>query len=188
MFIIIDHLGMSKNNALKIGVLAIILGAAAYLALRQRQPHPLAIGEGAPDFTVPAFPSGSLGLGQYHQQVVVLNFWATWCEPCVEETPSLVKFAESVRPAGVAVVGVSEDQDLAALEKFIQQFHITYAIGRDPERTLAARFGTYQFPETYILDRHGRIAEKLIGPADFDDPRLLSFVRELAHGSGSPEK
>jgi peroxiredoxin len=183
-----DRRGMSKSNALKIAVLAVILGAATYLALRQRQPHPLAIGDDAPEFTVPALPSGSLGLSQYRQQVVVLNFWATWCEPCVEETPSLVKFAESVRPAGVAVVGVSEDQDRAALEKFIQQYHITYAVGRDPDRALAARFGTFQFPETYILDRHGRIAEKLIGPVDFDDPRLLSFVQELAHGPGGPKQ
>ena len=179
---------MSKTNALKVAVLVVVLGGATYLALRQRQPRPLAIGDRAPDFALPALPSGSLDLGQFRQQVVVLNFWATWCQPCVEEAPSLETFAEIVRPEGVAVVGVSVDEDRAALEKFMGQYHITYVVGLDPDRTLAARFVTFQFPETYILDRRGRVAEKLIGAIDWTDPRLRSFVQELAHGSGGPAR
>ncbi len=176
---------MSKSNALKVAVLAVILGGAAYLAVRQRQPHPLAIGDSAPDFTVPAVPGGFLDLSKYHQQVVVLNFWATWCLPCVEETPSLVKFAEDMRTQGVTVLGVSVDEDRTALRTFMEKYGITYTVGLDSDRALAARFGTVQFPETYILDRHGRVAEKLIGAVNWDDPRLRTFVRELAHGSGS---
>ncbi len=175
---------MSKTNALKAAVLVLILGGAVYLALRQRQPRPLTIGDSAPDFTVPAFPSGSLDLSKYRRQVVVLHFWATWCPPCVEETPSLEKFAERVQSQGVVVVGVSVDEDRKALQEFIGKYGITYAIGLDPDRSLAGRFGTLQFPETYILDRHGRVAEKLVGAINWDDPRIQSFVQELARGSG----
>jgi cytochrome c biogenesis protein CcmG, thiol:disulfide interchange protein DsbE len=174
---------MSKSNALKIAVLVVILGGAAYLAVRQRQPHPLAIGDSAPDFTIPALPGGYLDLTKYPHQVVVLNFWATWCPPCVEETPSLEKFAEDMRAQGVTVLGVSVDEDRSALKKFIDKYGITYPIGLDPDRALAARFGTLQFPETYILDRHGRVAEKVIGAINWDDPRLKTFVRDLARGS-----
>jgi len=175
---------MSKTNALKATVLVVILGGAAYFALRQRQARPLAIGDRAPDFSVPALPSGSLHLKDYSGQVVVLNFWATWCPPCVEETPSLVQFAEKMRDHRVIVLSVSVDGDQKALQDFVQQYHISYPVGRDPDRSLAARFGTWQFPESYILDRHGLLAEKVANAADWDDPRIQSFVLDLARGSG----
>jgi len=110
----------------------------------------------------------------------VLNFWATWCPPCVEETPSLVRFAEKMRASQVDVVSVSEDQDAKALSEFVTQYHVTFPVGRDPDRSLAARFGTKLFPETYIFDRHGRLALKIADPANWDDPRLQEFVLELA--------
>jgi cytochrome c biogenesis protein CcmG/thiol:disulfide interchange protein DsbE len=178
-----DGSAMSKTNALKLAVLVLFLAGAVYLALRERSPRPLAIGDRAPDFTVPAVPSGSLALSKYRRQVVVLNFWATWCPPCVEETPSLEQFAERMQGQGVVVVGVSVDDNPNALQEFVRRYGITYAIGLDPDRSLAARFGTFQFPETYILDRHGRLAEKLIGAVNWDDPRIQSFVLELARGS-----
>ena len=175
---------MSKTNALKAAVLVLILGGAVYLVLHQHQPRPLTIGDNAPDVTLPAFPSGSLDLSKDRRQIVVLNFWATWCPPCVEETPSLEKFAERVQSQGVVVIGVSVDEDRKALQEFIGKYGITYAIGLDPDRSLSGRFGTFKFPETYILDRQGRVAEKLVGAVNWDDPRIQSFVQELARGSG----
>ncbi len=175
---------MSKTNAVKVLVLFLILGGAILLALRLRQPHPVDIGERAPDFTLPALTQGSLSLHDFGRQVVVLNFWATWCPPCVEETPGLEKFAEQMRPQGVTVLGVSVDQDGTALQNFATEQHLSFPILRDPDRSLAHRYGTFQFPETYIIDQDGRVAEKLIGPMDWQDPRIAAFVRELAHKSG----
>jgi cytochrome c biogenesis protein CcmG, thiol:disulfide interchange protein DsbE len=185
--IIIDTSGMRKTNALKAAILAVILGGAIYLAVRQRSPHPLAVGDAAPDFTVPAVPSGILDLSQYRQQVVVLNFWATWCQPCVEEAPSLEMFAEKMKTQGVVVLGVSVDEDRKELQQFIEKYHLDFAMGRDPDRALAARFGTFQFPETYIFDRRGRLAEKVIGATDWSDPRMERFVLELTHGARGPQ-
>ncbi len=174
---------MSKTNAVKAAILVAILGGTVYFALRQRQARPLAIGDSAPDFSVPAVPSGSLNLKNYRGQVVVLNLWATWCPPCVEETPSLEQFAEKMRDRGVIVLSVSVDEDQNALQDFIQKNHISYPVGRDPDRSLAARYGTFQFPETYILDHRGLVAEKVVGAADWDDPRIQDFVLDLARGS-----
>ena len=174
---------MSKTNVIKAAVLIVMVGGAAYFALRQRPPRPVAIGDRAPEFSVPALPSGSLDLRNYRGQIVVLNFWATWCPPCVEETPSLEQFAEKMRDRGVTVLSVSVDQNQKTLEDFIQKYHISYPVGRDPDRSLAARYGTFLFPETYILDRRGLVAEKVADAADWNDARLQNFVLDLARGS-----
>jgi peroxiredoxin len=175
---------MSKKNAVKILVLLLILGGAAFLALRLRQPHAVDIGERAPDFTLPALTQGSLSLHDFGRHVVVLNFWATWCPPCVEETPSLEKFAEQMRLQGVTVLSVSVDEDVGALQTFAAQQHLSFLIARNPDRSVANRYGTFQFPETYIIDQEGRVAEKVIGPVDWQDPRLITFVQELARRTG----
>jgi len=175
---------MSKKNAVKILVLLLILGGAIFVAWRLRQPHAVDIGERAPDFTLPALTQGSLSLHDFGRQVVVLNFWATWCPPCVEETPGLEKFAEQMRLQGVTVMGVSVDEDGTALQTFAAQQHLSFPILRDPDRSIAHRYGTFQFPETYIIDQEGRVAEKLIGPMDWQDPRIITFVRELTRKTG----
>jgi peroxiredoxin len=171
---------MSKTNVTKTLLLGLIVGTSLFFAWRQRAPHPVAIGDTAPDFTLPALNSGSLSLRHYRRQVLVLNFWATWCPPCIEEAPELEKFAEQTRTLGVTVLGVSVDQDPAALQKFIAQAHLSFPVARDPQQVVAGRYGTFKFPETYILDRDGRVAEKIIGATDWQDPRLLAFVRDLA--------
>jgi peroxiredoxin len=175
---------MSKTNAVKILVILVILGGAVFLALRLRSPRPVDIGERAPDFTLPALTRGSLSLHDFGRQVVVVHFWATWCPPCMEEAPSLEKFAEQMRFQGVTVMGVSVDQDAAALQTFAAEQHLSFPILRDPNQSIANHYGTFQFPETYIIDQDGRVAEKLIGPMDWQDPRIITFVQELARKTG----
>jgi peroxiredoxin len=173
---------MSKTNAVKILILLLILGIVAIVAARLRSPRPVDIGETAPEFTLPALTQGSLSLRDFRRHVVVLNFWATWCPPCVEETPGLEQFAEKMRAQGVTVIGVSVDQDAGAVQTFAAQQHLSFPIARDSDRSIASRYGTFQFPETYIIDRDGKVAEKLIGAVDWQDPRVSTFVQELAVG------
>lgn len=169
----------NKMQGLKIAALAAI-GGTLFLFLRPRAPRPVAIGDAAPDFSLAGLAGNPIALRNYRHRVVVLNFWATWCPPCVEETPSLEKFARQMRARNVAVIGVSVDQDPAALRKFIADYHLSYPMARDPDQALAARFGTFKFPETYIIDRDGKVAEKIIGPINWEDPRMIRFVEELA--------
>jgi len=175
---------MSKKNAVKILVVLIILGGASFVAWRMRQPHAVDIGEKAPDFTLSALTQGSISLHDFPRQVVLLNFWATWSPPCVEETPGNEKFAEQMLQQGVTVLSVSVDEDGTALKNFATDQHLSFPILRDPDRSIAHRYGTFQFPETYIIDQDGRVAEKLIGPVDWQDPRIATFVRELARRQG----
>ena len=161
----------------------VVVGALAWLTLAPRTARPVEIGESVPNFTLPLAQGAegkSVRLADFRGHVLVLNFWATWCPPCVVETPSLESFAEKVKPLGVVVLGASEDEDPAALAAFVSKYHLTFLIVRDPARALATRYGTLQFPETYIIDRDGRLAEKIISNTDWEDPRMLAFIRELA--------
>jgi peroxiredoxin len=106
----------------------------------------------------------------------------------VEETPSLEKLSAQLQPMGVEVIAVSVDQDPAALAKFIANYHLSFPVALDPDQTVASTYGTSVFPETYILDRQGRVAEKIIGGRDWEDPLMVSFVDSLARGGGSPKQ
>ena len=154
-----------------------------WFVLHPRAQGPVTMGERAPAFTLSQVPSGKLSLADYHGQVVVLNFWATWCPPCIMETPSLEQFATELKPDGVTVVGVSVDQNGQALDQFVQRFHLTYPVARDPNRALANRYGTLKFPETYIIGRDGHVAEKIIGATNWTDPRMITFVKSLTNNS-----
>ena len=162
----------------------IVVGLAGvgvlWLALHPHSRRPVALGDRAPAFSLPRVPSGNLSLREFRGKVVVLNFWATWCPPCVAETPSLEAFASKMKGRGVVVLGVSVDQDPAALLQFVAQYHLTYPVARDPSRNVPSRYGTYKFPETYIIDRSGKVAEKIVNAYDWEDPRMLQFVKSLA--------
>jgi cytochrome c biogenesis protein CcmG, thiol:disulfide interchange protein DsbE len=176
---------MSKTTIAKAAAIVLIIGAGAYFVLHAHSSGPLNIGDREPELSVAAFPSGSLDLKSYRGKVVILNLWATWCPPCVDETPSLVQFAQKMQDRGVAVVSLSVDDNQTALQSFIDKYHIDYPVGRDPDRSLSAHLGTVQFPESYIFDRRGRLAEKVIGAIDWSDPRIQTFVLDLA-GQSNP--
>ena len=171
---------MSKINLIKLLVLTSIVGLTVFLAFHSRKVEPVKQGDDAPNFTLPALKGKDISLSDFRSRVVVLNFWATWCPPCVEEMPSLETFAEQMKPFGVTVLGVSVDHDPEALQKFVADAQITFPIARDTGQAVASRYGTSKFPETYVIDSEGRIAEKLIGAVDWQDTQIVSRVRSLA--------
>ena len=138
-----------------------------------------AVGQLTPDFELLDLQGQKVRLSGYRGKVVVLNFWATWCPPCIEEMPSLNRFRRSFASRGVVVVAVSVDEDEQALRRFVADHQIEMVILRDPGRRVSVLYQTYKYPETYILDRRGRLVQKWIGPRDWDDPRLLVFFQEL---------
>ena len=176
---------MSKTNLVKFTLLILFLAGALFFVLYQGPRRMVGPGDQAPDFTLPALGGGSIALRDFRQQVVVVNFWATWCPPCVDETPGLKKFAEQLRTSGVVVIGVSEDHDRVALESFVTNYHITYPIAHDLDQAVATRYGTFKYPESYIIGGDGRIARKIVGAVNWQNPALLSTVQELARrGTG----
>ena len=140
--------------------------------------RPPRIGSNAPDFTVQD-AQNKITLSEFRGQVVVLNFWATWCPPCVEEMPSLVEMQRRMKAKGVTVVAVSTDVDESAYRQFLKTHGVNLVTVRDPDQKSNALYGTFKFPETYIIDRNGVIRRKFIGAVDWTEPEITDFLSKL---------
>ena len=110
---------------------------------------------------------------------MVLNFWATWCAPCVEEMPSLVEMAQKVKDKGVTVVGVSIDVDGNAYHNFVKQHGVEFLTVRDPDQKSSSLYGTTGWPETFIIDRQGVLRRKFVGPVNWNDPDIVQYLTSL---------
>ncbi|HTW57492.1 MAG TPA: TlpA disulfide reductase family protein [Terriglobales bacterium] len=140
--------------------------------------RPPRIGSMAPDFTVQD-SQNKVTLSQFRGQVVVLNFWATWCAPCVEEMPSLVEMQRRMKAKGITVVAVSMDVDASAYREFLKEHNVDLLTVRDPEQKSSSLYGTFKFPETYVIDRNGIMRRKFIGAVDWTEPDITEFLGKL---------
>jgi cytochrome c biogenesis protein CcmG, thiol:disulfide interchange protein DsbE len=143
-----------------------------------RGSRPPRIGTAAPAFTVQD-SDGKLALADFHGKVVVLNFWASWCAPCVEEMPSLVQLQQRFKDKGVTVVGVSIDVDGDAYHKFLKDYKIDFPTVRDPDQKTSSLYGSFKWPETYIIDRDGMVRRKFIGAVEWNQPEIVDFLNKL---------
>jgi cytochrome c biogenesis protein CcmG/thiol:disulfide interchange protein DsbE len=140
--------------------------------------RPPRIGTNAPDFTVQD-SDRTVTLSSLRGQVVVLNFWATWCAPCVEEVPSLVEMQRKMKAKGITVVAVSIDVDESAYHRFVKDHGVNLLTVRDPDQKTPKLYGTMGWPETYIIDRDGVMRRKFIGAVDWTEPEVTEFLGRL---------
>jgi cytochrome c biogenesis protein CcmG, thiol:disulfide interchange protein DsbE len=140
--------------------------------------RPTRIGSNAPDFTVQD-SDHKVTLSQFRGQVVVLNFWATWCPPCIEETPSLVRMQAHLKDKGVTVLAVSIDEDEAQYHKFLKEYGVNMVTVRDEARKAPSLYGTFGWPETFIIDRTGVVRRKFIGAVDWTSPEITEYLTKL---------
>ncbi len=168
------------RRALVWAALALGVGILLLFALPSyRQGEASIAGKTADDFalTIDGKPQR---LSDYRGKVVVLNFWASWCPPCVEEAPALNRLQRHIEPLGGTILGVSIDEDPAAYQKFLKDFGIVFPTWRDPhvqdnKSKIALGYGTSLIPETYVIDRHGKIARKLVSAQQWDSPEMLAY-------------
>jgi cytochrome c biogenesis protein CcmG/thiol:disulfide interchange protein DsbE len=140
--------------------------------------RPPRIGTTAPDFTVQD-SDHKVTLSQLRSKVVVLNFWATWCPPCIDEMPSLLQMQQRMKDKGVIVLAVSLDADENAYHKFLKDYKVDLLTVRDADQKSNNLYGTFKFPETYIIDRSGVVRRKFIGAVDWNQPEIVDFLGKL---------
>lgn len=135
-------------------------------------------GDAAPAFSIKDAKGKVYTERDFGGKVLVLNFWATWCPPCVEETPSLVALSEEVKRDGIVVLGVSIDRNEEAHKKFSARMRMTYPVALDRDARISASYGTFRFPETYVI-KDGKVLEKIISMPEgsWVDPQLMARLR-----------
>ena len=141
-----------------------------------RGQHPQNIGKPAPQFVM-SDGAQTVDLSKLRGKIVVLNLWATFCAPCVEELPSLLALQQKMPQ--LAVVAVSMDQDDEIYRRFLIKHHVDVLTVRDADQKVNALYGTVQIPETYIIDASGNIRRKFIGAQDWTSPEIIDFLTKL---------
>jgi len=170
-----------KQMVLLIGlVLFAVLFIIGYVAKdRQAGRKIIASGDQAPEFRLQAMDGSLINLSDFRGKVVMVHFWATWCPPCVEELPLLDRLYRTVVDKDFQLLAVSVDEGGApAVAAFLKKNGLTLPVLLDPDRMIAGLYGTYKFPETYIVDRQGVVRYKVIGPRDWSDPANVKIVRD----------
>lgn len=138
----------------------------------------LLVGKAAPDFTLPALSGGSqVHLASFKGKPVVLNFWASWCDPCNQEAPVLSQATADMKAKGVVMLGVDGPENIDNAHAFIQKYGITYQNVQDTvNSTTAISYGVTAFPETFFINKDGIVVEHSIAPFT----SLQEFQQELA--------
>lgn len=143
-------------------------------------PDPLEPGEAAPAFELPRLSDGEpLSLESLRGQVVLLNFWATWCKPCEDEMPAMERLYQALRGRDFELVAVSVDDGRAEVEAFQERMGLTFPIVLDPGKRVADRYQSYRFPESWLVDRDGQLVARFIGPRDWDASVYVQRIERL---------
>ena len=117
-------------------------------------------------------------LASLRGKVVLVNFWATWCEPCVTEMPSLQRLRDQLAPR-FEVLGVNYQEGPARIKAFVDKSGVSFPIVRDTDGAIAKSWGARIFPASYVVDRAGSVRHVLIGGADWTSPELVTTIRKL---------
>ena len=177
--------GSLTRRLVLLGVLAAVLGLLAFLTARTARPATistaLARGEApeAPHFVLPRLDAdGPLDLATLRGKVVVINFWASWCIPCREEAQALEATWQRYRDRGVVVVGINVQDLVPEAQRFLRETKTTFPVIRDKDNTVYRAYGLTGVPETFFVDRQGRIVRKFPG-AVTDSKQWFRIVEEV---------
>jgi thiol-disulfide isomerase/thioredoxin len=150
-----------------------------------RQNAALVLNSSLPDVSAKNLDGSDFKLSGISDRVVLVNFWASWCDPCVREFPSFVKTIDLFQDQ-ITLIAVANDTEKQGIQNFIKAFdgHRTnIKFVWDPSGRTARRFGTNQYPETYIFDKHHVLAKKVIGMTDWGSGEMVKLLTDLTRAN-----
>lgn len=165
-----------RNRSKSLPVVALLALLAAACHSEAAKPE---VGRAAPDFTLQSLDGAKVRLSDLKGKVVFVNLWATWCPPCKQEMPSMVRLYEMFRGKGLEIVAVSEDRDLGALRRFVKNNGVTFPVVPDEDMKVYGLYRATGVPETHLIDKKGILKASQLGPFDWTDPSVVELVQKL---------
>lgn len=176
-----------KGQWIAVAAVVIVLAAGITLGLKLKpEIFPVEVGSTAPNFVASDLATGKpVSLSDYKGQVVLLNVWATWCEPCKVEMPSMEQLEKDLGPAGLKIVAVSIDEGgPSGVQQFARDMGLTFRILRDPNGQIQRIYQTTGVPESFVINRAGKIEKKVIGATDWTSSVNEDLLRRLLAQQG----
>ena len=164
---------------------ALILLLASASASSQQPGHGLTLltnPKPAPDFTLTDLDGEPHSLSDYRGQVVIINFWATWCPPCRAEMPSMQRAWETIQPEGMAMLGINVGEDEDTIFAFTANYPVAFPLLMDEDSAAVAHWPVRGLPTTFIINPAGQVAYRAIGGREWDDADILAQLRALQNG------
>ena len=119
-----------------------------------------------------------VSLTDLQSKVLFLNFWATWCAPCLAEMPSMASLYDQLSPEGLTIIALS-DEDPQIIQGFLERSPYPFDVWLDPDSVLIQRFQVYQIPATLVVDSQGRLIARQLGARQWDSPEMIDRFRQL---------
>jgi peroxiredoxin len=163
---------MIKRFGAPFAVLVLGLATAIYFQLGNVK----RAGFPAPDFALPDLAGQVHRLSDFRGKVVFLNVWATWCPPCRMEMPAMETLYRRLKGRDFVMLAVSQDEDgLKAVRPFVEEHRLTFPVLLDPEGSVSSRYGVTGYPETFVIDRDGKVVEHVIGPESWESEGIYRY-------------
>lgn len=189
-----------RNRIIPIITVSILIALLALLAYALNKPPTSNLGAGgrvntngtligfkdrqAPNFTLTTFDGETLSLEQFRGKTVILNFWGSWCEPCHDEAPHLVRYAAGLDPNSTVIIGIDIWDIDANARRFAEQYQLNYPNGIDKDSSISIDYGVVGVPETFFIGPDGALLGKFTGPVQSPE-QIDEHLAQLSHGQAS---
>jgi cytochrome c biogenesis protein CcmG, thiol:disulfide interchange protein DsbE len=167
----------NPNLSKRLQLLALpLLAGMCWFLYQAMTEHIVEAGDSAPGFSLVTDSGRKITRSDFGGKVLVLNFWATWCPPCIEEIPTLDAMQKQLASRGVVVLAVSVDKNEQGYKQFLNRAKVSFQTARDAKADLSSLYGTFKYPETYIINKDGKVVAKLISNQDWTKPEIIRQI------------
>ncbi len=164
-------------------VLLVVIGGGAYIYSNLPSTTAVVAGDVAPDFTLEDTKGNKFTLSELRGKIVMVNFWATWCPPCIEEMPSMERLNKFMAEEDFVMLAINTEKNgRTVVPDFLKKTPYDFPILYDDQVTVQQQYGVYKFPESFIVGKDGTVVEKIIGPLDWSSPKTVAYLKGLAKG------
>lgn len=164
-------------------VLLVLIGGGVYIYTNLPSTTTVVAGDVAPNLTLEDTKGNKVTLSALRGKVVMVNFWATWCPPCIEEMPSMDRLNKFMAEEDFVMLAINTEKNgRTVVPEFLKKTPYDFPILYDDQGTVQQQYGVYKFPESFIVGKDGTVVEKIVGPLDWSSPKTVAYLKSLAKG------